>query len=283
VTARLKRAGILRAEVHADGLDEIACALELSEESVFVVTDALPPVGTRLMLRLSFPHAIEPIDVRGSVAQVRLASGPGTPSGFVAAPEPDDDTQRASLRALVERFSVPATPSSPASAPASASGAAPSTRSTAAPSAPPSGAQPAVPPVGREIRVLLVEDNRLIRDMFAYAVEKYFGPRAGNLRLDQAPDVETAWDLLEASSYDLVIVDYYLPNGDGASLITRLRSGGPALAGTSVVAISVGGSDVRRATLTAGADLFLHKPIALRDLFCTIEVLMQEGVDAGAA
>jgi CheY-like chemotaxis protein len=265
----------LRAEVHADGLDEIACALELSEESVFVVTDALPPVGTRLMLRLSFPHAIEPIDVRGSVAQVRLASGPGTPSGFVAALEPDDEAQRASLRALVERFALPATPST---TPASAE------PSTSAPPAPTSGAM-RVPHVGREIRVLLVEDNRLIRDMFAYAVEKYFGPRAGNLRLDQAPDVETAWQLLvgaQVAPYDLVIVDYYLPNGDGASLITRVR-GAPQLAGTSVVAISVGGSDVRRATLTAGADLFLHKPIALRDLFCTIEVIMQEGVDAGAA
>jgi DNA-binding response OmpR family regulator len=101
--------------------------------------------------------------------------------------------------------------------------------------------------------------------------------------LDQAGDAPSAWLKLLDGRYDVVIVDHYLPTEDGATLIGRLRNE-PSLAGISVVAISVGGNDVRRATLSAGADLFLHKPIVLRDLFRTFEFLLHDGAtDAGAA
>jgi hypothetical protein len=45
-----------------------------------------------------------------------------------------------------------------------------------------------------------------------------------------------------------------------------------------IVAISVGGSDAREAAISAGADLFLDKPVVLRDLFRTLQVLSQQGV-----
>lgn len=250
MTATSSRTGILRAELtyDASGESEIACGLELTEETMFVVTDALPPVGARLRIRLSFRHAIEPIETCGVVDQIRMASGPGNPSGFVAR---FDEAEREAVRTIVERLTAPPSEREPSSQPGS-------------------------------ISVLLVEDNRLVRDMFTYAVGKYFA-RRGRLILDQAPDCETAWERLTTASYDLVLVDHYLPNGDGASLIARIRSE-PTLATTSVVAMSIGGSDVRQAALSAGADVFLHKPIVLRDLFHTLEFLMQHGgTDAGAA
>jgi hypothetical protein len=40
-----------------------------------------------------------------------------------------------------------------------------------------------------------------------------------------------------------------------------------------LVAISGGGPEARRAMLAAGCDLFLGKPVVLRDLFATIESL----------
>jgi FixJ family two-component response regulator len=40
-----------------------------------------------------------------------------------------------------------------------------------------------------------------------------------------------------------------------------------------VVAISVGGQDARDASMEAGADLFLDKPIVLVDLFDTLDKL----------
>src|ERR1022692_1256889 len=116
----------------------------------------------------------------------------------------------------------------------------------------------AAPALRREYRVLLVEDNGLIRDMFAYGVDKYFRKNASSVVVDFADDAETAWEMLHASPYDLAIVDYYLPQSTGAQLVTRMRRDA-ALHGVPVVAISVGGAAARDASLEAGADLFLDK------------------------
>ena len=243
------RTGVLRAEISFEAVHEVACAIELTEDSVFVISDLLPTAGTDVELRLSFPHAIEAVTIRASVAQVRIGSGPGTPTGFVASFEGAPEEQRQKIRHVVQRLVASSTKSTPT----------------------------------RDLRVLLVEDNRLVSDMFEYALRKYFDSRGNRVLLEHAADVPTAWIKLRADHFDLVIVDYFLPDEDGASLIERLR-GDARLAATSVVAISIGGSDVRRATLSAGADLFLHKPIVLRDLFHTLEFLThEEAYDAGAA
>jgi CheY-like chemotaxis protein len=236
------RSAILRAELFRPGLTEITCALEMTGSSVFVVTDELPPIGETVPMRLSFPNAVDPIDVIVKVVQVRLSSGPGTPSGFVAVFVEETEEGRRALDELAQKLTGPRPPS--------------------------------MPP--RELAVLLVEDNRLIRDMFAYAVQRYFEQRAGKVHLDQAMDVDIAWAMLETGAYDLVIVDYFLPTEHGASLITKLRNDA-RLSKTSVVAISVGGQEVRRETLLAGADIFLHKPIVLKELFYTLEFLMNNG------
>ena len=244
------RSAILRAELFRPGITEVTCALEMNGSSIFVVTDELPPIGETVPMRLSFPNAVEPLDVLVEVVQVRLSSGPGTPSGFVAMFIEESEEGRRALEELAQRLTGPRT-----------------------------GGEAARP---REISVLLVEDNRLIRDMFAYAVERYFEQRSGTVRLGQAVDGDAAWSMLEAEPYDLVIVDYFLPIDHGASLITKLRRD-PRFAKAAVVAISVGGHDVRRRTLAAGADLFLHKPIVLKELFYTIEFLMNNGSRRGAA
>jgi len=249
-----RRSAILRAELlrgsRPNDPPEITCALEMTDTSVFIVTDGLPSIGDAVSLRLSFPNAVEPLDVRAHVTQVRLASGPGTPSGFVAMFDVDEDVRDA-IEDVARRLRRPF--------------------------------ESGIAPAARDIYVLLVEDNQLIRDMFAYAVTRYFGSRASRIHLDQAPNAGAAWSLLKDRRYDLVLVDHFLPDEDGASFIAKLRAT-PKLSDTSVVAMSVGGSEVRRATLAAGADIFLHKPIVLKDLFCTLEFLMDDaGRSRGAA
>jgi CheY-like chemotaxis protein len=85
--------------------------------------------------------------------------------------------------------------------------------------------------------------------------------------------------MLGATTYNLVVVDYYLPAEDGAALISRMRRD-ERYASTPVLAISVGGRDARDATISAGADLFLDKPVVLRDLLRTLQVLAQRGGEA---
>jgi CheY-like chemotaxis protein len=122
------------------------------------------------------------------------------------------------------------------------------------------------------VRLLLVEDNLLIRDMFAYGLRKYFSGRGQSVSVDHAEDGRQALDMLRASRYDLAIVDYYLPVMDGAGLVSRVRED-PALAALPIVAISIGGAEARAATLAAGADVFVDKPLVLRDIYALLERL----------
>jgi CheY-like chemotaxis protein len=129
-------------------------------------------------------------------------------------------------------------------------------------------------PTGTPCRVLLIEDNPQISEMFVYGVRRYFQERGVPAVIDPVADVPSAWRLLQQEKYDLVMSDYYLPGMDGATFISRLRQD-PKLADLPVVAISAGGKDVQAAVIDAGANLFLHKPIVLRDLFATLDQLLQ--------
>lgn len=123
----------------------------------------------------------------------------------------------------------------------------------------------------RACRILLVEDNGFIRDVFDYGLRAFCAAR-GDYTVDHAESVDDAWQRLTSTSYDLAIVDYYLPIALGAELIERARKD-QRFANLPIVAVSVGGRDARDASIAAGADLFLDKPLAFRDLFNTLRVL----------
>jgi CheY-like chemotaxis protein len=233
---------LLRAEIRSAYETVVSYARELTKRSVFVVTDWAPPRDTEVELRISFPSLFEPIHVRARVSERRGSRGVGSPAGLCFEFEFESDQARDAVARVVARLT--------------------------------GGPQP--PAGGRDYRVLLVEDNSFIRDMFAYGIGKFFAQRSAGMRFDYAADAASAWGDIEAGTYDLVIVDYYLPGEDGAAFIARLRRD-PRFATVPVVAISVGGRDAREATMSAGADLFLDKPIVLRDLFKTLQVLSQRG------
>lgn len=170
------------------------------------------------------------------------------------------------LAARVEDFCLPSGPGAPAGL---RLGFAPDPRLTALlelASQPPEIAMQAC-------RILLVEDNGFIRDIFEYGLRVFFAAR-GAYTVDHAESAELAWQRIEDSEYDVAIVDYYLPGADGASLIARVRDE-KRLAALPVVAVSVGGRDARDACIAAGADLFLDKPVVFRDLFNTLRIVSQ--------
>jgi CheY-like chemotaxis protein len=242
------RSAILRAEILDGESSEVTCALEMTETSVFIVTDRLPPIGGTVHLRLSFPRAIRPVLVSVCVTQVRFTTGPGTPSGFVAEFEVESGDAKNRVRELARRV------------------------------------RPTAIGPGSELNVLLVEDDQLLRDMFAYTARRYFAQRTGRVELKLAESVVDALRMIDGGGpLDVVILDHFLGPESGTSLITRLRSDA-RLRKTAIVAMSVGGAEIKRAMLDAGAELFLLKPIALKELFCTLEFLMDASQsDRGAA
>ena len=227
---------VLRAELREAARTIVGCAFELEPSSVFVATDDELPIGTELALALSFPNVLPPIELVARVVEQRGAGGPGELAGVRLAFDPAAG-DRGKLDRLIARLDAP------------------------------------LDGTARPCRVLVVEDNGLIRDMFAFKLSHFFS-QPGVVSIELADDAARAWALLADRAFDLVIVDHYLPAETGASLIARLRADS-RLAKTPVVAMSVGGRAARDASLSAGADLFLDKPLVLRDLFNTMRVLLQ--------
>lgn len=234
---------LLRAEIRSSKETIVACARDVTQHEVFVVTDWLPPVDTDVDVVLSLPTLLEPIELHARVVEHRPSTGVGEAAGVTLALTVGSEEARDRLAHFVEGLGALRVP--------------PRERT-------------------RTYRVLLVEDNAFIRDMFAYGIDKFVKQRKGALRLEHVEDAASAWERLAKEDFDLVIVDYYLPAEDGAGLIARMRKN-RKLANVPVVAISVGGEGAREATISAGADLFLDKPVVLRDLFDTLQLLSANG------
>lgn len=225
----------MRAEVAYAGQRETTCAIEMTAESIFVISETLPPVGDIVVLELSFPRMLRPLVVTATIKQIRMAGGPGSPPGFVATFEPEDQVQSERIGEIAKRVR---------------------TKTQLA---------------NCSLRVLLVEDNKLIRDTFAYAFERYFKQRAARIDLTQAATADEAWALARPDT-NLVLVDHTLQGEPGTKFVARLRSD-EKLGRAFIVGMSGGGRHARDEMLAAGADLFLAKPIVLKDLFSTLELL----------
>lgn len=230
---------ILRAEVTARGKTTITHTRQISASEVVIPVLEPIPVGERVEARLSFPGLSEPFVVVGEVTACHASAGAEDAAAVTVLIDGGDDSYRLRLERLLEP-----------------------------PNAKPSEAGP-------EYKVLVVDDNSLLLDMFEYGIHKYFRTRGGGVVVDVARDGAEAWELLEAVRHDLVIADYYLPVVDGAQLISQIRKDA-RVAATAVVAISVGGEEAREASTSAGADIFLDKPIVLRDLFATLDRLARQ-------
>ena len=115
------------------------------------------------------------------------------------------------------------------------------------------------------IRVLVVEDDAEIADFLVR------GLREEGFTVEHAADGESAWHALRTASWDVVLLDWWLPGPDGLTLLRRFRRAGqdaPVLFLTARDAVSD-----RVRGLDAGADDYLCKPFAFEELLARVRVL----------
>jgi two-component system, OmpR family, response regulator MprA len=117
------------------------------------------------------------------------------------------------------------------------------------------------------MRVLVVDDEPAVRSAVqrALALERY--------DVAVAADGLEALDRLAADSPDAVVLDIAMPHIDGLEVCRRMRLAGdrtPVLMLTARDAI-----DDRVAGLDAGADDYLVKPFALRELLARLRALLR--------
>jgi len=110
------------------------------------------------------------------------------------------------------------------------------------------------------VRILFVDDSRSVCQAYSDLLGR------NGFAVDIAASIEEADQLAEANAYDLVIVDYFLPDGSGDELCRRLceRENAP------IVAVITGSyrEDIIRRCLQAGASECMFKNEA-RELFLT--------------
>jgi len=116
-------------------------------------------------------------------------------------------------------------------------------------------------------RVLIVDDEPAVRAALDRAL------RLDGYEIDLAADGREALDRLADSHHDAIVLDVSMPVLDGLEVCRRLRDAGdrtPVLMLTARDAI-----DDRVAGLDAGADDYLVKPFALKELKARLRALLR--------
>jgi two-component system, OmpR family, response regulator MprA len=115
--------------------------------------------------------------------------------------------------------------------------------------------------------ILVVDDEPDVRESLAVALE------LESYRVIAVEDGERALDEVARGAVDAIVLDVAMPRLDGLAVCGRLRSAGsqiPILMLTARDAL-----DDRVAGLEAGADDYLPKPFALRELVARLRAIMR--------
>ena len=121
------------------------------------------------------------------------------------------------------------------------------------------------------MRVLVVEDARAMADILAK------GLREQGYAVDVAMDGETALLQAEINQYDAIVLDVMLPRHDGFAVCRALRR-----RGVSVPVLMLTARDAvedRVAGLDSGADDYLTKPFAFKELLARLRALLRRHVE----
>jgi len=131
--------------------------------------------------------------------------------------------------------------------------------------------------MAEQARILVVDDEPAVQGALfrALTLEHYDVARAG--------DGQEALERLQTTPpYEAVILDIAMPRVDGLEVCRRMREGGDS---TPVLMLTARGEiDDRVAGLDVGADDYLVKPFALRELLARVRALLRragEGEDDG--
>lgn len=117
------------------------------------------------------------------------------------------------------------------------------------------------------VRVLLVEDHAIFRELFASAFEREPGLEV----VAQAGSLAAAREALVAEPVDVAVLDLRLPDGEGTDLIGELREKNPHAAALVLTAGLDAGIHAR--AVAAGAAGVMHKSVGVGDVMGAIRRL----------
>ncbi|MGB3300161.1 MAG: response regulator [Phormidesmis sp.] len=117
------------------------------------------------------------------------------------------------------------------------------------------------------MRVLLVDDDNALAALLTSQLTDR------NYIVDRAADGETGWAYASTFEYDLLVLDWMLPQLDGIRLCQRLRNQGYDI---PILLLTVKNQQINKIEgLEAGADDYVVKPFDMSELLVRIRVLLR--------
>lgn len=116
------------------------------------------------------------------------------------------------------------------------------------------------------MKLLLAEDDETLGELIVHLLKK-----KGAKTVDWVTEGQEAYDFARASFYDVVILDWMMPNGDGVSICKKLRQDG--YGGAVIMLTAKDSLSDRVEGLDAGADDYLVKPFEIEELWARLRAL----------
>lgn len=113
--------------------------------------------------------------------------------------------------------------------------------------------------------VLLVEDEEMNRTLVRAMLKRSEDPRLAQLQITDAPTVASARSALADRTFEIILLDARLPDGDGLDVAREMPADMPDrpwIIGFSASVLA----DQRASALEAGCDAFLGKPFRAGEL-----------------
>ncbi len=118
---------------------------------------------------------------------------------------------------------------------------------------PPFTTQPAAQPDPNQKKILLVEDEEMIRELYARQLTK------AGFNLKTAPDAEKGLEILKAEQFDLLLLDIMLPGMNGLQLFREFKVGNPDSKMIVILLTNLGQESVIKEGFELGAYGYLIK------------------------
>ncbi|MFT6956608.1 MAG: two-component system phosphate regulon response regulator PhoB, partial [Halieaceae bacterium] len=125
-----------------------------------------------------------------------------------------------------------------------------------------------------EHKVLIVDDESAIRDMLRMALE------LSDFECIEAENIQQAHGLIVDERPDVVLLDWMLPGGSGVELLRRLKRD-EATANVPVIMLTAKTTEDNLIQgLDVGADDYVTKPFAPRELIARVHALLRRSSSA---